>query len=130
MKTLVLASVLSLGMIGCAQNEEPAATEVALNQQKRVTQETFKKYIADHSDAQIIDIRTPGEFAEGNIAGAVNINYNSGDFTESMNKLDKTKPILIYCHSGGRSGKALKSLQTMDFGTILELEGGFSNWTK
>jgi rhodanese-related sulfurtransferase len=117
-------------MIGCAQSEESATTEVAANEQKRVSQEVFKKYIADHPDAQIVDVRTPGECAQGQIEGAVNINFNSSDFKESIDKLDKTKPVLIYCQSGGRSGRALKTLKTMDFGTVLELEGGFSNWTK
>ncbi len=77
---------------------------------------------------QLIDVRTPGEFAEGHLENAVNINVNSNDFAAQVEKLDKEQPVYIYCKSGGRSGNAGKQLEAMGFKTIYDLKGGILSW--
>lgn len=92
---------------------------------KRITQEEFKKELAE--DVQLIDVRTPEEFAAGHIAGAINVDFHN-DFENQIQQVDLTKKTLIYCHSGGRSAKALEIMKSMGFPAVYELEGGFSSW--
>lgn len=89
--------------------------------------EEFKKRLND-SDAQLIDVRTPEEFANGKIANATNSNFFDADFKAQMNQLDKNKPVLVYCASGGRSAKAVALLKDLGFVEIHELKGGYNAW--
>jgi len=76
----------------------------------------------------ILDVRTPKEFAEGHIDGAVNINYFDKDFSSQVANLDKNKPVYIYCHSGGRSAKAMSIMKGAGFTTLYTLTGGYLAW--
>tara|TARA_R110002072_G_scaffold298981_1_gene473754 strand:- start:7316 stop:7732 length:417 start_codon:yes stop_codon:yes gene_type:complete len=77
---------------------------------------------------QIIDVRTPGEYVDGNIENSVNIDYFGENFKEEITKLDKTKATLIYCKSGGRSGKTAAMMKDMGFVEVYDLKGGYSGW--
>ena len=62
------------------------------------------------NSASIVDVRTPGEFAEGHYPGAVNIPLN--EFTDRLDELKEMKqPIVAYCRSGARSGMAVSMLK-------------------
>ncbi len=87
----------------------------------------FSKLV-NHKGGQILDVRTPEEWAEGTIKGAIKINYYDDDFQSQLSKLDKNKPVYVYCKSGGRSGKAAKQMEKMGFITIYNLDGGISAW--
>lgn len=76
----------------------------------------------------ILDVRTPKEFSEGHIDGAININYFDKDFADQVAKLDHSKPIYVYCHSGGRSAKAMTIMSGAGFTTIYNLLGGYTAW--
>ena len=90
--------------------------------------EEFKKAIAIEN-VQLVDVRTPEEFKEGAIDGAINIDYFQQEtFEKEFEKLDKTKPIYIYCKSGNRSQKSSVILDTMGFNEIYELKGGYTAW--
>jgi rhodanese-related sulfurtransferase len=78
--------------------------------------------------AQLIDVRTPREFSNGFIEGAKNIDYNGDTFEKQMKKLDKTKPVLVYCAAGGRSENAAELLQEWGFKEVYDLEGGYNGW--
>ena len=79
-------------------------------------------------DIQVVDVRTSEEYKTGFIAHSQNIDYLSPTFEEDLTKLDKSKPILVYCKSGGRSGKCTKKLQEAGFVKIYDLEGGIAQW--
>ncbi len=81
-------------------------------------------------DHQLIDVRTPEEFAEGYISNAKNINYRSPDFKSQIISLDKSKPVLVYCKSGGRSAKSAAIFQENGFGKVYDLKGGITAWMK
>ena len=90
----------------------------------------FEKRLAATRDAQIIDVRTPREYRKYRIVGAKNIDYLNNDFHREIKKLDKTKPVMIHCHSGYRSKMALPNFCKAGFRTIYELDSGFSGWLK
>ncbi|MCE3295731.1 MAG: uncharacterized protein K0R65_1445 [Crocinitomicaceae bacterium] len=87
----------------------------------------FKKGIAK-KDIQLVDVRTNKEFEAGHIGDAQNINYFAAGFKEQINKLDKEKPVYVYCQGGGRSGAAAKMLVEMGFKEVFDLEGGYDDW--
>jgi len=129
----LLLVVLSFTFISCAQNT--AKKEVKDNGNKYATQDkqvveliSPKDLNAKLGDIQLIDIRTPGEYAEGYIEGAININFFDRDFNAQMAKLNKDKELYIYCRSGNRTGKAAKRLKDKGFTKIYDLQGGILNW--
>ncbi|WP_341215673.1 rhodanese-like domain-containing protein [uncultured Wocania sp.] len=77
---------------------------------------------------QLIDVRTPKEFKEGHIENAQNIDFLSSNFAENIKKLDKNKPLIVYCRSGKRSTKSIKELLAAGFTEIYNLEGGIIKW--
>ena len=79
---------------------------------------------------QLVDVRTPEEFAEGRIPGAVNIDWNGGAFlSQARERLDATRPVYLYCRSGRRSASASKELSKAGF-SVFNLLGGYLAWTE
>ena len=64
----------------------------------------------------------------GYIEGSQNIDFNSPTFDEDINKLDKTKPVILYCKTGGRSAKCAQKLKDAGFVKIYDLKGGITQW--
>ena len=95
--------------------------------QEILSPKDFKTRLTDNT-IQLIDIRTPDEFLHGYIEGAQNIDYYSPEFLANMSKLDKTKPIAMYCKSGGRTKDALKVLAKEGFSKLIALNGGLLKW--
>ena len=120
MKIRVLSLlVLFLGLTSCLKNQSEGVQvlDVAKYEQK-MTQ----------PDVQLIDVRTPEEFAEGHLENAINIDINGDNFEASVASLDKEKPVMVYCKAGGRSAKAATKLKEMGFKSISDLDGGITNW--
>jgi thioredoxin 1 len=88
----------------------------------------FSEKIKELPNAPIIDVRTPGEFANGHIENAININWKSNDFENQISKLDKTQAVLVYCLSGARSSAAASKMRSLGFVEVYELNGGMMKW--
>lgn len=88
----------------------------------------FSEKIKSTANPQIIDVRTPEEFSSDHIDHAVNMNWNDANFLNNISKYDKTKPVFVYCLSGGRSKKAADKLEELGFKTIYNLDGGILKW--
>ncbi len=78
----------------------------------------------------ILDIRTPEEFKNGHLAGAVNIDFNGAKFAEEIAKLDKSTTYLVHCQSGGRSTRSLPAFEKAGFKSLIHMHGGFAGWKK
>ncbi len=89
--------------------------------------EEFKSKMSA-SDMVILDVRTLPELTEGEIPGHQMINYNSPDFAEKVNKLDKSRSYLVYCRSGRRSADACNIMADLGFSSLYNLEGGINAW--
>ena len=90
---------------------------------------TFSEKILE-DDVQLVDVRTPDEWKEGVIGEPLKINFLDDSFKVEIEKLDKNKPIVIYCKSGGRSAQAASLLSELGFKEIYELKGGILSWNK
>jgi len=88
----------------------------------------FEKEIAKNNSVQLIDVRTREEFEQEHLAGAVNFDIHAADFEKKINRLDKNKPVLIYCLSGGRSATAAAILVQKGFSEVHNMTGGLMQW--
>lgn len=80
-------------------------------------------------EAQVVDVRTPEEFNSGHLKNALNINYYEDDFSSQLVKLDKQKPVFVYCKVGGRSAKAATLLRKEGYKNVYDLRGGILAWS-
>ena len=76
----------------------------------------------------VLDVRTPGEFSEGHLQGARNIDFTSPEFRDRVRSLNRNRTYLVYCRSGNRSGKALEVFRELGFTSILHMDGGTLAW--
>ena len=98
---LVLAATFAL--TACAPTSEPITVD---------------------SNTIVIDVRTPAEYSEGHLDGAVNIDVEAPDFSSKVGTLDHAGDYVIYCHSGRRAGIALTNMQSLGFTGTLTNAGG------
>ncbi len=83
-------------------------------------------WIKEKKNLQLVDVRTPGEYAEGHLAGAKLIPVQ--EIEQRLSEIDKSKPVLLYCRSGHRSGVALKVLVDHGYANAKHLGGGINAW--
>ena len=79
------------------------------------------------SDYIILDVRTPEEFSEKHIPGAINVANESIGSEEIPELPDKDQLILVYCRSGNRSKQASEKLVALGYTNIVEF-GGINDW--
>lgn len=108
-------------MVSCSNGQTKKEDTIAQN----VNVEEFTKHI---EGAQIVDVRTPDEWNQGIIDGAVMNNIYDADFEAKLGKLDKEKPVAVYCKVGGRSGQAMAKMQELGFKEVYNLKGGMDAW--
>lgn len=95
-----------------------------------VNAEEAKRVLGERDDIQVLDVRTSGEFEQGRIAGAINIDYYADDFAEQLKSLDPEVTYLVHCRSGVRSGKSLAILKSVGVSKLIHLDGGMKAWVK
>lgn len=83
-----------------------------------------------HPDLVVLDVRTPQEFHEGRLVGATMIDIYDDAFVEKILELDRTKPYLVYCRTGGRSAKAAEFMVQNGFVSVTDFGGGWAAWTQ
>jgi len=112
---LVLAMYLP---IACGTQAQTGALPPAQFQQQLST-----------THPQLLDVRTAGEYQQGHLADALQADWTKREeFTERVKYLDKNKPLLVYCASGGRSGQAAEWLSAQGFSQVINLSGGMIAW--
>jgi rhodanese-related sulfurtransferase len=98
---------------------------------KNVKVKQAANLIRDHEKKgglTILDVRSPGEFSNGFIKGAINIDFWDKGFADSVLKLDKSGIYLVYCASGVRSSGAMKKMKELGFKKIYNMKGGMFGW--
>lgn len=86
--------------------------------------------LINREDAVVLDVRDPGEFAQGHIPNARNI--AAGDLQRRSAELEKWKsrPLILCCASGARSAAAVATLKKAGFDKVFNLRGGILEWEK
>lgn len=94
-----------------------------------VSPEEAAATIADPpEDLVILDVRTPEEFAEGHIEGAVMVDFYSDTFDDELAALDPNVPYVVYCRSGNRSGQTITKMEQIGFQSVEDIDGGVVAW--
>ena len=121
MKKFITLLLSVLFLAGCAL---PAGQEVSYRQ---INMDEAITMMEEESGYIILDVRTPAEFADKHIPGAINI-PNETISTEEIPELpDKDQLILVYCRSGNRSKQASEKLAALGYTNIVEF-GGINDW--
>jgi len=124
MKAL-LTGALSLFIVVTGFCADKAAAPGA----KRIGVDEYEK-LRGATNTVLLDVRSKAEFEKGHIPGATNIDINSLQFEENLNKLDTNKTYLVNCAVGMRSARACKKMETIGFGHLYDLAPGFEGWKK
>jgi len=114
-----------------AQSTDPLTGQQATIQVSLIKEDVDPEVFAAKMKEEhtvLLDVRTREEFAAGHIPNAINLNYNASDFTEQVNKMDKSKTYLVYCKAGSRSAGAAGIMSSNGFNTIYHLKGGIMGW--
>jgi len=127
MKKIVLLSILTITLFSGFID-----TGVSLLQEKDkyvMVPEKFK-YTIDKKplNVMLIDVRTPAEYDEEKIEGAILIDYKNENFKEKVVELDKNKVYFIYCRTGRRSANSRIIMNDLGIKHVFELEGGILAW--
>jgi len=121
MKRWIPMLLAALLFAGCTAQQTPAPAF------RQISEVEAMELMQQESGYLILDVRTPEEFAERHIPGAVNI-PNETIGTEEIPELpDRAQLILVYCRSGNRSKQAAQKLAALGYTQIVEF-GGINNW--
>lgn len=119
-KKILAACCLVCVLAGCSSSDADGYTQVDAS--------TAEQMMADEDNEIVLDVRTPEEYAEAHIPGAINVpNETIGD--DAIAELpDKAQLIMVYCRSGNRSKQAAQKLADQGYTNVVEF-GGINDWT-
>ena len=112
MQRLLILFFIGGLLISCAEKRQIPITDISS---------------VDLENAVLLDVRTPEEFAEGHLEGAVNMDWYQPDFAEQLKALDQGEKVYVYCKKGGRSAEAAKLMDSLGY-DVIDLAGGFYAW--
>ena len=115
---IILGVFMMLGLTGCSSEET----------YKQISMDEAVVMMEEETDYIILDVRTPEEFAEKHIPGAINV-PNETIKSKKISELPREDQlILVYCRSGNRSKQASDKLAKMGYTNVYEF-GGINDWT-
>ncbi len=99
-------------------------------QAQQLSPDEFEKKLKASKDYNLLDVRTKNEFDQGNMANSVLLDFYRSDFREQVSKLDRNKPVFVYCAVGGRSNAAVGVFNSLGFKQVYDLQGGIRAWSQ
>lgn len=126
-KIMLLVALLPLMLVACTSNDKTETTDSKVISE-RLDAKSFHEKLTENPNSQLVDVRTPEEYNSGHIETSLNLNIYDSNFDKEISKLDKSKPVFLYCRSGGRSSSAASKLVDMGFTEIYDLQGGITAW--
>jgi len=93
-----------------------------------ITQQELLALIHSNADILLLDVRTPGEFAEGHIPGAFHLDHRDIESRAGEIEAFRNKPVIVYCYSGARAGMVESYLIEHGFSQVKHLQGDWRAW--
>ncbi|MBL7810634.1 MAG: thioredoxin [Bacteroidetes bacterium] len=124
-----LLFILASGIAFAACSQKTSSSEETQTPVSHVSTADFEKSLASTPKRIILDVRTPEEFAQNHLEGAINMNVNADDFYQQISRLDTAQPVFVYCLAGSRSARAADILAEKGFPAIYDMLGGMSRWS-
>jgi phage shock protein E len=122
---VVAAATLLLG--ACSGGSTATADPVLDTVAPAAAQDFIADGLGD-ADFVLLDVRTPDEFNEVRLDGAVNLDFYAADFADRLADLDREVTYVVYCNSGNRSGTTLEMMRDLGFTTVHNVDGGITRW--
>lgn len=122
--TRIIVAMLAVGAVAIASCSTSGATL------ETVSPQVAAEVIASEPAPVVLDIRTPDEFNQGHLEGAVNIDFYEPTFASDLDALDKDIPYVVYCRSDSRSGQAMQMFEELGFTDVTEIDGGIVAWNE
>lgn len=113
--TGIILLLSSIFIVGCSGNSIELLTPDAY----------VSQFIEAEREHVLIDVRTPAEYASGHIAGSINIPVEV--IATRLAEIPTDMPVVVYCQSGNRSGRAASILMSNDYSQVYDL-GGIARW--
>jgi rhodanese-related sulfurtransferase len=113
MKKILFIFLIGLALLGCKQEARQVKMPIT-----EFSQQDLKKRDL------LVDVRTPGEYQEGHLEGAVNIDWMAADFVSKWDTIDRDRKVYVYCKVGGRSAEAAQLLDSLGY-DVVDLTGGW-----
>lgn len=117
----LLTAVLAFSLLAC-QAEQQAVLQEPISAQEA------QQLITQSPEVKILDVRTPAEFQEGHLQGALNLDFQGPDFEKQVAQLDPQGNYLLYCASGRRSAAAQELMNSKGFLHVNNLKDGIQGW--
>jgi rhodanese-related sulfurtransferase len=116
---LYLLAALLLMLGGCTANSQGI---------KPINSTEVSELLQANKSLIILDVRTPEEYAQGHIKGAVNLDVHQPDAMDKIDKLDKNATYLVYCRTKNRSGVVANHMNDSGFKTVYQMMDGITGW--
>ena len=134
MKTTFFSGLLLLtGLYACQPSSKTESANTTNSSQAAsvsfVTL-TAQEFAAKSPTGTVIDVRTPGEIAQGKIERAVELDYYRGDFLDQVSQISKDQEVYLYCAVGARSEDAAQMLIQQGYTKVYHLQGGIQGWVQ
>ena len=132
MKTTIFFGLLLLtGLYACQPSSKTESSNTANPTQtasNSFVTLTAQEFATKSPTGTVIDVRTPGEIAQGKIEGAVELDYYRGDFMDQVSQISKDQEVYLYCAVGARSEEAARMLIQQGYTRVYHLQGGIQAW--
>ena len=123
LRTVLIAAIAALALSACSsQPAGPPAFDGS-----HVSASSFAEAVKV-AGVTVVDVRTPAEFAQGHIPGAVNIDVEDASFPDKIAQLDPAADYAVYCRSGNRSRAAVDYMTKAGVTHTVGLDGGIGAW--
>lgn len=119
----ILISLLAIYAMGCTPQSTAGLHHLTATQASTLIEKN-----SGNPDFVILDVRTPREFRQGHLRGAVLLDFHSPKFSSRLQKLDRSKTYLVYCQTGYRSSRTVEMIEKMGFNTVYHLQRGIVEW--
>ncbi len=120
---MILAGLLAATLAQADDNNQELVAAIEVN--------AAREFVASNENAVIMDVRTPIEYVDSHITGAVNVSVQDESFQKMVIALDPSKTYIVHCTKNpaeGRSSRALETLKRLGFKHLYSLEGGYVAW--
>jgi len=130
-KLLFFGLVYATGLLSCnpsntTTEERNLPSTEDLSGVQAVDSRGAKALVDEAGEIILLDVRTPEEFAEGHLEGAINIDFYAADFKQQLAHLNPNQKYMVYCAVGGRSGKTGQMMEEMGFREVYNVTEGFA----
>lgn len=127
-KFILPVFAFALAVSSCGTDKTSTQTTESTASQTTVINLTAKEFSEKSPSGTVIDVRTPGEVAQGKIENAVVIDFYQPDFLDQVSKISKDQEIYLYCAVGARSEEAARMLVQQGYTKVYHLQGGIQAW--